>query len=199
MGPGKRFAPAIAVVALTLAVAAPSGVAATSSGEAADPARGGDARHGHPRGPAQLRVLHASPDAAAVDVQVRPIPDGEWSTVATDVGFGEASRYVRLDPGTHDVQLLAAGRDELVHVVADVVGDAGSTQTVNLIGLAGPRRGSGRACGRSSSRTEPTPIRLPRWPIRPPSWTPTWSAKRRSRTATSTAGSATPRSRSPCH
>ena len=86
-------------------------------------------------------MLHASPDAAAVDVQVRPIPDGAWSTVATDIGFGEASRYVRLDPGTHDVQLLAAGTDELVHVVADVVGDAGSAQTVNLVGLAGPRAG----------------------------------------------------------
>ena len=143
MGPGKRFAPAIAVVALILAVAAPSGLAATPTGEAAGRAGGGDARHGHPRAPARLRVLHASPDAAAVDVQVRPIPDGAWSTVATDIGFGEASRYVRLAPGTHDVQLLAAGTDDLVHVVADVVGDASSAQTVNLVGLAGP--GAGQA------------------------------------------------------
>ena len=149
MGSGKRLAPAIAVVALTLAVAAPYGLAATPSGEVADRADSGasarrrrqsDSRHGH-RSPARLRVLHASPDAGAVDMQVRPTPDGEWRTVATDIGFGEASRYVRLDPGTHDVQLLAAGTEDLVHVVADVVADTGSTQTVNVIGLSAPRAG----------------------------------------------------------
>lgn len=92
--------------------------------------------------PARLRVVHVSPDAGAVDVQVRPTPDGEWTTVATDIGFGEASGYVQLDAGIHDVRLLAAGSDDLVHVVADVVTDAGSSQTVNVIGLATP--GAGR-------------------------------------------------------
>ena len=90
---------------------------------------------------ARLRTMHASPDTGAVDVQVRRIPDGEWTTVATDIGFGEASRYVKLDPGAHDVQLLAAGSDDLVHVVADVVGHAGAGQTVYLIGLAVPGAG----------------------------------------------------------
>lgn len=91
--------------------------------------------------PARLRVVHASPDAGAVDVQVRPTPDGEWTTVATDIAFGEGSRYVELRPGTHDVRLLATGSDDLVHVVADVAADAGSSQTVNVIGLATPGPG----------------------------------------------------------
>ena len=162
MGLVKRLALPVVAVVLTLSVAVPYGLAARSPEDAPDRAPShtiglidtgaaagdGDAvrvraagRRHRPRARARLRVLHASPDAGALDVQVRPIPDGEWTTVATDIGFGEASRYVKLDPGTHDVQLLAAGSDDLVHVVADVVGDAGSRQTVHVIGLATPGAG----------------------------------------------------------
>ena len=145
MGLMKRLALPVVAVVLTLSVAVPYGLAARSPEDAPDRAPShtiglidtgaatGDSdavrveqagRRHRPRARARLRVLHASPDTGALDVQVRPIPDGEWTTVATDIGFGEASRYVKLDPGTHDVQLLAAGSDDLVHVVADVVGDA---------------------------------------------------------------------------
>jgi hypothetical protein len=155
-----RLALPVVAVVLTLSVAVPFGLAAKSPEDAPDRlssdtmgligagvatgdgdglgAQAAGRREYRPRARARLRVLHASPDTGALDVQVRPTPDGEWSTVATDIGFGEASRYVKLDPGTHDVGLLAAGTDDFVHVVADVVSDDGSRQTVNVIGLAGP-------------------------------------------------------------
>ena len=163
MGPGKRLTLPVVVVASSIAFAIPDGPAVQRTDTTADRSRvdttrltgaisSGDdylrgqspARRNHrARGRAWLRVLHASPDTGAVDVQVRRTPDGEWTTVAADIGFGEASQYVPLDPGTYDVQLLVAGRDDLLHVVADVVADARSSQTVNVIGLATP--GSGQA------------------------------------------------------
>src|SRR4051794_17617157 len=107
MGPAKRFALPVAAVALIVVVAVPYGVAAKRPGHAANPAHGdttrlagaglrtvvisgdadeprekNDARGKHrPRASAQLRVLHASPGTGALDMQVRPTPDGEWTTV----------------------------------------------------------------------------------------------------------------------
>ena len=131
-------------------------------------------------------------------MQVRPIPDGEWSTVATDIGFGEASRYVRLDPGTHDVQLLAAGsgrprprgrrrrRRRRLH----------PDRERHRPGR--PGRGSGRpADARPAGRTRRRPDGRAGRPD-PGRGHRRGPQRRRSRTATSTARSATPRSRSPC-
>jgi hypothetical protein len=87
---------------------------------------------------AGLRVAHASPDLGAVDVQVRPTLDGEWASVATDVAVGEDSGSLRLDAGTYDVRLLAAGGDDVLAVVGDVVTAPGSSQTAHAIGFATP-------------------------------------------------------------
>ncbi|MDP9428191.1 MAG: DUF4397 domain-containing protein, partial [Actinomycetota bacterium] len=87
---------------------------------------------------AGLRVVHASPDLGAVDVQVRPTPDGGWAPAATAIAFGEDSGYLSLDPGVQDVRLLAAGSDEVFAVVGDVVAGAGPLQTAYAIGLATP-------------------------------------------------------------
>ncbi|SNS94718.1 Tannase and feruloyl esterase [Geodermatophilus pulveris] len=89
---------------------------------------------------AGLRVAHAGPDLGAVDVQVRATPDGEWATVATGIATGEDSGLLRLDAGTHDVRLLAAGSDEVLAVVGDVVAGAGSHQTAHVVGFATPGR-----------------------------------------------------------
>ena len=153
MGRASRFLTLVTVVASTVVVAVPHGLQAKPRGAPAErpgvvaasvsggvrKVDGGD-RH-RPRARTRLRVLHASPDAGSLDVQVRRTPDGTWSTVVTGIGFGQASRYAPLAPGTYDVQLLAAGSDRLVHVVADVVGTARSAQTVNVIGLAEPNAG----------------------------------------------------------
>lgn len=49
-----------------------------------------------------IRIVHASPDAPAVDVQV----NGE--TVAEDVEFGNETEYVPVEAGEHEVAIVAA-------------------------------------------------------------------------------------------
>jgi hypothetical protein len=159
----KRLLPLVSAVVLAVVVAAPYRLQAKPPDRSAERSRSDAARLAdaeavrvdggrfratndalptrRPRARPRVRVLHASPDTGALDIQVRRTPDGVWTTVATDIGFGEISRYAHLAPGTHDVQLLATGGDNLIHVVADVVADAGSVQTVSLIGLARPDAG----------------------------------------------------------
>ena len=54
-------------------------------------------------GSAYVRVAHLSPDAPNVDVYV----DG--SAVLEDVAFTDVSGYLELSPGTHTVEITAAG------------------------------------------------------------------------------------------
>ncbi|WP_424018580.1 DUF4397 domain-containing protein [Halorientalis pallida] len=53
--------------------------------------------------PAEVRVIHASPDAPAVDVFVGGNP------VLEDVPFKTVSDYLELDPGSYDVAVAPAG------------------------------------------------------------------------------------------
>jgi hypothetical protein len=55
-----------------------------------------------------VRVLHASPDAPAVDVYV------ENETFLTNFSFGNVSDYVALSPGNYSVTITAAGDREAV-------------------------------------------------------------------------------------
>jgi hypothetical protein len=55
--------------------------------------------------PAKVRVLHASPDAPAVDVYA----DG--AQVLTNVAFGTISDYMDVPAGDHQLQVFAAGSD----------------------------------------------------------------------------------------
>lgn len=76
---------------------------------------------------AQVRVLHASPDAPAVDVYV----DG--AAVLTNVGFGAISSYLEVPAGDHQVQVFAAGADPAVDAAvidATVPLAAGSASTI---------------------------------------------------------------------
>ena len=54
---------------------------------------------------AQLRVVHASPDAPAVDVYV----EGVASPLITNLGYGATSSYLDVDPGTYNIQIRPAG------------------------------------------------------------------------------------------
>jgi hypothetical protein len=76
---------------------------------------------------AQVRVLHASPDAPAVDVYV----DG--AAVLTNIGFGALSSYLEVPAGDHQVQVFAAGADPAVDAAvidATVPLAAGSASTI---------------------------------------------------------------------
>ncbi len=55
---------------------------------------------------AQLRAIHASPDAGAVDIYVEGV-----GIVAADVAYGDATPYLTVTAGTYNVQLRPAGAD----------------------------------------------------------------------------------------
>jgi hypothetical protein len=96
----KRRAKGV-VVAITLAlvasaVAASGGTAALQTGtQAQETTQTQDTSY--------LRVVHASPDAPAVDVTLGN------ETVASNVSFAQATDYLSVEAGTHDLQISAAG------------------------------------------------------------------------------------------
>lgn len=80
-------------------------------------------------GTAKVRVVHASPDAPAVDVFV----DG--TAALTNVSFFTASDYLDLPAGAHKVAVAPAGAGEAAAVIsADVTLDANSAYTVAAVG-----------------------------------------------------------------
>ncbi len=56
---------------------------------------------------AELRVIHASPDAPAVDIYA----EGVSSPLIENLDYSEVSDYLALDPGTYNIQIRAAGSD----------------------------------------------------------------------------------------
>ncbi len=79
---------------------------------------------------ARVRVVHASPDAPAVDVFV----DG--NRVLTDVPFFAASDYLELAPGEHRFQVAPAGEAAEASVIDTTATlEAGTAYTVAATGL----------------------------------------------------------------
>lgn len=78
---------------------------------------------------AKVRVVHASPDAPAVDVFV----DG--TAALTNVSFFTASDYLDLPAGPHKVAVAPTGAGESAAVIsADVTLEAGKAYTVAAVG-----------------------------------------------------------------
>jgi len=80
-------------------------------------------------GRARVRVVHASPDAPAVDVLVN---DG---IVLADVPFKAISNYLSLPPGAYNVKVVPTGATTPVVIDADLTVDAGVDYTVIAKGL----------------------------------------------------------------
>lgn len=76
---------------------------------------------------AMVRVLHASPDAPAVDVYVN------GTKALSDVTFKTLSDYLPLDAGQYTLEVKAAGTDTVV-TSADATVEAGQEYTVAAIG-----------------------------------------------------------------
>ena len=60
----------------------------------------------------RVRIVHASPDAPAVDVRVVDDDGSTVVTLAEDIEFGEAGENVEADAGTYSVAVFPAGADE---------------------------------------------------------------------------------------
>ncbi|GAB4452022.1 MAG: hypothetical protein Kow0031_34530 [Anaerolineae bacterium] len=81
-------------------------------------------------GPAQVRVLHASPDAPPVNVLI----DGRL--VFSSLCFGQTSQYLRLEPGDYNVKVVTADRAQLVVIDANITVAEGQAYTVAAVGFA---------------------------------------------------------------
>lgn len=82
----------------------------------------------------QVRVIHASPDAPAVDIYV----EGDNTPIATNVAYGAATGFVTVPVGTYNVQLRQAGADsstDPVYETGDVVVGADQVITAIAAGL----------------------------------------------------------------
>ena len=115
-----RAAALVATAAIALMVAGP--VAAADSAELTAVVAV-DSTDAPATGKAWVRVLHASPDAPAVDVKV------DDADVLTDVAFGTISDYLPVDAGTYNIKVCAAGTDTCV-IDADLTFADGSKTTV---------------------------------------------------------------------
>ncbi len=78
----------------------------------------------------QVRFVHTSPDAPAVDVRVVDGP-----TLFRNVEFGEASDYIGVDSSTYDIDVMPADSDDAVLSLSDVDLPSGQTVTVFATGL----------------------------------------------------------------
>ena len=78
--------------------------------------------------PADLRVVHASPDAPPVDVYV----DNE--SVLSNVSFGTVSDYLSVPEGTYTITITAAGDRDAVVFEGDVSVESETAYTVAAAG-----------------------------------------------------------------
>jgi hypothetical protein len=84
--------------------------------------------------PAQLRVIHASPDAPAVDVVIN---DNFGAPVLEDVPFPAFSDYLTVPGGTYNVKVTPANNAGVIVIDANVTLDAGKRYSVYATGLLG--------------------------------------------------------------
>lgn len=78
---------------------------------------------------AKVRVVHASPDAPAVDVAVADGP-----VLFSSVSFRNESGYATVDPATYDLQVRPAGTQDVALTVSGVTLEAGTNYTVFAVG-----------------------------------------------------------------
>lgn len=83
-------------------------------------------------GKAHVRVVHASPDAPAVDVAVANGP-----VLIENLAFGEAADYLPVDAATYDLQVRPTGTETSALDISGFMAEEGTVYTVFAVGLAG--------------------------------------------------------------
>ena len=78
---------------------------------------------------ARVRVVHASPDAPAVDVWVN-----DAIKAFSNAPFKGITSYAKLDPGTYNVKVVPAGATEPVVIEADLALETETDYTVVAVG-----------------------------------------------------------------
>lgn len=83
-------------------------------------------------GKAHVRVVHASPDAPAVDVRVKGGP-----TLISNLAFQKDSGYLPVDAGTYDLEVVPTGQNTVVINLPGTALEAGKIYDVFAVGLVG--------------------------------------------------------------
>ena len=81
-------------------------------------------------GQAHIRVVHASPDAPAVDVAV-----AGGDVLISNLEFGQASEYLPVPAGSYDLQVRVAGTEDVAIDIPGFVAEAGAIYSVFAVGL----------------------------------------------------------------
>lgn len=81
-------------------------------------------------GKAHVRIVHASPDAPAVDIAVKGGP-----VLFSNLAFKAASAYAPVDAGTYDLEVRAAGTTTVALPLPGVKLEAGKIYTFFAMGL----------------------------------------------------------------
>jgi hypothetical protein len=129
---GGTVADAVIEAKLTLAASMDYTVAAVGQVAAIAPLVLEDNNAAPASGKAHIRVVHASPDAPAVDIAVAGGP-----VLLTDLAFPTASDYLPVDAGTYDLAVRPTGTETSALDINGFVADAGTIYTVFATGLAG--------------------------------------------------------------
>jgi hypothetical protein len=83
-----------------------------------------------PAGQAKIRLVHAAPNAPAVDVAVAGGP-----VLFSNIAFGQAGAYVPVNAGTYTLEVRPAGTTNAVLSVPGVVLQPGNIYTAFAVGL----------------------------------------------------------------
>ena len=84
----------------------------------------------------RLRVAHTSPDAPAVDVQVKLA--GRWVRVVRGLEFGEATGYLLLPAWKYRLRIVAAGTNTVVKDLGRVRLKGSTSYTAWAVGFLSP-------------------------------------------------------------
>jgi hypothetical protein len=84
-----------------------------------------------------VRFVHASPDAPNVDIAVQ---DG-GPVLFSDVAFQDVEKYIRVMPGTYDLEVRVAGTNIVALSLDDIPLMRGKSYTVFATGLLSPGEG----------------------------------------------------------
>jgi hypothetical protein len=85
----------------------------------------------------RLRVAHTSPDAPAVDVQVRLA--GHWYRIVRGLEFGEATGYLLLPAWSYRLRIVAAGTNTVVKDLGRVQLEGSTSYTAWAVGFLTPQ------------------------------------------------------------
>src|SRR5215212_96963 len=84
----------------------------------------------------RLRVAHTSPDAPAVDIQVKLA--GRWYRIVRNLEFGEATGYLLLPAWSYRLRIVAAGTSTVVKDLGKVRLRGGTSYTAWAVGFLTP-------------------------------------------------------------